>query len=44
MQALVAMAEEHTQRISGEPWMYGGFALAVMLLALFAVTRLNPKR
>lgn len=44
MQALIAVAEEHASRISGEPWMYGAFALGVLVVALFAVTRLNSDR
>ena len=44
MNAAALIAEEAVNTIPGEPWMYGAFALAALLGALFLVTRLNPKR
>lgn len=43
MSALV-LASEAVNEIPGEPWMYGVAGFAVLMLALFLVTRLNPNR
>lgn len=42
--AVVLVAEEAANTIPGQPWMYGAFALAALLTALFLVTRLNKNR
>lgn len=45
MTAMLVLAEEAVEESAGFPaWAFGVTALAVLLLALFVVTRFNPDR
>ncbi|MHB0928672.1 MAG: hypothetical protein ACYC3W_07095 [Candidatus Nanopelagicales bacterium] len=44
MNAATVLAEQAANTIPGQPWMYGAGALGGLLLVLFLVTRLGPKR
>ena len=43
--ALVRLSEEAAEDHGGvPPWVFGGLALVLLLVLLFAVTRFNPDR
>jgi hypothetical protein len=44
MNAALVIAEDAANTIPGQPWMYGAGALGSLLLLLFLVSRLGPKR
>ena len=44
MNAALVIAEDAANTIPGQPWMYGAGALGCLLLLLFLVSRLGPKR
>lgn len=44
MNAALVIAEDAANTIPGQPWMYGAAALGTLLLLLFLVSRLGPKR